>query len=93
MSYTQKQIEKFANFYEFKIVSGTKTPYTSSAEVISLVDVSNRYVGQRFQVINGARVDTWHFVGGTANGDLALLVTANITQNISPMINSSQSIL
>ena len=93
MSYTQKQIEKFANFYQFKIVNGIKTPYASTAEVLSTVNTSNRYEGQFFQIKNGSVVETWHFVGGIADANLTILITANITQNISPISNFSQSII
>lgn len=93
MAYTEKQIEKFATFYEFKYVNGVKTPYVSTTEALGAVTADKRYEGQEFKIKNGSAVDTWQFVGGIADANLTLKITANITQNISPLNNFSQTIM
>lgn len=57
----------------FKIVDGTHhEPYANSAEILSLNLSGQRHVGQEFKVWNSGStdVDIWHFIGGTADGDL-----------------------
>lgn len=57
----------------FKIVGGTHhEPYANSAEVLSMNASGKRHVGQEFKVWNSdsSDVDVWHFIGGTADGDL-----------------------
>lgn len=93
MSYTQKQIEKFANFYKYKLVNELKTPYSTTSEVLSMVTAENRYEGQEFKVFNtGGDVTTWQFRGGILDSDL-YIIPYTTTQNITTMSNFFQTIL